>query len=238
VTLVLLTPIGLDDACWKWVTLADGDPVKHVFPGFGGRSRSASAPDMAQLADEVVAAYEGPLDLVGVSMGGMVAQNIAVRHPQRVSSLLTACTGAASDPTTMHDRAASVESAGMAGVLDTTLERWFTAEALARRRPPAGVVYARETLLALDPGAFADGWRAIATHDARGGLPDVRVPTTCIAGDADAASPVARGEEIARLVPNCRFVILAGPHMMHLENPKGFGAALAAHLDWARGGLS
>ncbi|HEX3833819.1 MAG TPA: alpha/beta hydrolase [Solirubrobacteraceae bacterium] len=235
-TLVLLTPIGLDDGSWREVKLPPVDLVTHVFPGFGGRARLIPAPDMAQLADEVVEAYEGPLDLVGVSMGGMVAQNIAVRHPGRVNSLLTACTGAASDPATMHDRAATVESAGMAGVLDTTLERWFTTEALSRRPQPAGVIYARDTLLALDPEAFADGWRAIATHDVRGGLPDVRVPTTCIAGDADAASPVARGEEIARLVPNCRFVVLAGPHMMHLENPEGFGAALVAHLGWARGG--
>jgi pimeloyl-ACP methyl ester carboxylesterase len=236
VTLVLLTPIGLDDGSWRDVELPPADLVTHVFPGFGGRPRRVPPPDMAQLADEVVEAYEEPLDLVGVSMGGMVAQNIAVRHPGRVNSLLTACTGAAADPATMHDRAAKVESAGMAGVLDTTLERWFTAEALSRQPEPAGVVYARETLLALDPVAFADGWRAIATHDVRGGLPDVRVPTTCIAGDADAASPVARGEEIARLVPNCRFVILAGPHMMHLENPAGFAAALVDHLSWARSG--
>jgi 3-oxoadipate enol-lactonase len=234
VTLVLLTPIGLDDGCWREVELPPVDLVTHMFPGFGGRPRLACAPDMAQLADEVVESYEGPLDLVGVSMGGMVAQNIAVRHPGRVNSLLTACTGAVSDPATMLDRAATVESAGMAGVLDTTLERWFTAEALSRRPQPGGVGYARDTLLALDPGAFADGWRAIATHDVRGGLPGVRVRTTCIAGDADAASPVARGEEIARLVPNCRFVILPGPHMMHLENPEGFAATLVAHLDWAR----
>jgi pimeloyl-ACP methyl ester carboxylesterase len=189
---------------------------------------------MAQLAEEVVSRYAGPLDLAGVSMGGMVAQNIAVRYPERVRSLFTACTGAASNPATMLARALAVESQGMAGELTTTLTRWFTAPALAERPEPPGVTYARETLLALDPSAFADGWRAIATHDTRAGLTSVTVPTTCVAGDADAASSVARGEEIARLVPNCRFVILPGPHMMHLENPRGFSVALADHLAWAQ----
>lgn len=236
-TLVLLTPIGLDDGCWQWTTLPDVvELVKHVFPGFGGRPRKASPPDMAQLADEVAASYEGPLDLAGVSMGGMVAQTVAVRHPARVRSLFTACTGAASNPATMLERARAAEADGMTGVLDATLERWFTAGALAERPEPPGVVYARETLLRLDARAFADGWRAIATHDTRAGLGDVAVPTTCVAGEADAASPLARGEEIARLVPNCRLVVLAGPHMMHLENPDGFSRALADHLDWARGG--
>jgi pimeloyl-ACP methyl ester carboxylesterase len=233
-----MTPIGLDAACWRWTTLAAGDVVKHVFPGFGGRPRAASAPDMGRLADEVAERYDGALDLVGVSMGGMVAQNVAVRHPHRVRSLFTACTGAATSPDAMLKRARAAEADGMEGVLDITLQRWFTQEARARRPEPPGVVYARDTLLALQPAAFADGWRAIATHDVRARLPEVGVPTTCVAGEADAASPVARGEEIARLVPNCRLLILPGPHMMHLENPDGFSAALADHLAWATSGPS
>lgn len=234
-TLVLLTPIGLDGRCWQFATLPAVDSVKHVFPGFGGRPRQAVAPDMAQLAEEVVSSYSGSLDLAGVSMGGMVAQNIAVRYPERVRSLFTACTGAASNPATMQARAEAVESEGIAGVLTETLERWFTAPMLSRRPEPPAVTYARETLLALEPGAFADGWRAIATHDTRAGLKRVTAPTTCVAGDADAASPVARGEEIVRLVPNARLVTLSGPHMMHLENPAGFSDALAEHLAWVEG---
>jgi 3-oxoadipate enol-lactonase len=209
--------------------------VKHVFPGFGRRPRRDSAPDMAELALEVVDSYDGPLDLVGVSMGGMVAQNIAVGHPGRVRSLLTACTGAATNAQAMLGRAEAAETQGMSGVLQTTLDRWFTPEALGEQPEPAGVTYARQTLLALEPESFADGWRAIATHDVRDRLAEIGVPTTCIAGDRDAASPIARGEEIADRVPNSRLVILEGPHMMHLENPAGLSAAIAEHLRWALG---
>jgi 3-oxoadipate enol-lactonase len=231
VTLVLMTPIGLDAACWDGMRLPDRRTARHEFPGFGGRPRAEPPPTMAALADEVAAAYEAPLDLVGVSLGGMVGQHVAVRHPGRVRSLLTACTGAAANRQVMEQRAASAEAGGMEAVVETTLERWFTPEALASDGHP-GVDYARRTLLRLDPGAFADGWRAIAGHDVRDGLPDVRVPVTAVAGAADTASPVERAQEIADRVPTSRLVVLDGPHMMHLERPAELSAAIAEHLRW------
>jgi 3-oxoadipate enol-lactonase len=234
VPLVLLTPIGLDAECWDRVDLP-GPTCKHVWPGFGRRPRAARQPTMESLADEVAAAYEGPLDVVGVSMGGMVAQHLAARHPDRVRSLLIACTGASVDRQMMLGRAEAAERDGMEGVLQTTLERWFTPAALAARPEHPGVAYATRTLLALAPASFADGWRAIAGHDARGRLGEIQAPTTCLAGSEDAASPVARTQEVADGISNSRFVVLPGPHMMHLERPVEFGAAVREHLRWARG---
>jgi 3-oxoadipate enol-lactonase len=230
VTLVLLTPIGLDAGCWDEVPLPPGDVVRHVFPGFGGRPRAASPPTMATLADEVAERYEGPLDLAGCSLGGMVALNLAVRHPQRVRSLLVACTGASADPAVMAQRAADAEALGMAGVLDVTLRRWFTAGALAAHPEPRGVGYGRSRLLALEPECFADGWRAIATHDVVAQLGSIAAPTTAVAGLADAAASVERVSVISDGVPGARLVVLDGPHMMPLERPAEFGAALAEHL--------
>ena len=233
VTLVLLTPIGLDAGCWEHVPLPDVDTVKHTFPGFGGRPRAPQQPTMASLADEIAASYDGSLALAGVSLGGMVAQHLAVRHPQRVHSLLVACTGASADPSTMEGRAARAETDGMAGVLEETLARWFTPAALAEHPEHAGVAYARRTLLALEPGCFADGWRAIAGHDIVARLGEIAVPTSALAGSLDSASPLPRTREISERVPNARFVVLDGPHMMHLERPGEFAAALVEHLRWA-----
>ncbi len=232
-TLVLLTPIGLDAGCWHWLDLPQDGVVKHEFPGFGRRPRPSRPPDMAALADEVADLYPGTLDVVGVSMGGMVAQHLALRHPDRVRSFVVACTGAAADPELMLGRAAEVEARGMAGVLESTLARWFTPAALVARRDHPGVAYATATLLNLDPASFADGWRAIATHDARPRLPEIRARVTCIGGTADAASPLARTQEIAERVPGARLVTLDGPHMMHLERPAELSAALREHLRWA-----
>lgn len=227
--LVLLTPIGLDAGCWAWTDLDEEGTIMHVFPGFGGRPRAPEPPTMATLADEVAASYPGELDVVGMSLGGMVGQHLAVRHPHRVRSLVVGCTGAAADPVVMEERAAAVETGGMAAVLDSTLERWFTPPALAQPGHP-GVAYARRTLLALDTGSFADGWRAIGGHDIREQLPEIDVPVTCIAGTADTASPVSRTQDVADRVKNSSLVILDGPHMMHLERPAEFSAAVREHL--------
>ena len=234
--LVLLTPIGLEAGCWEGVDLPEGPVFKHVWPGFGRRPRATPPPTMASLADEVTASYEGPLDVVGVSMGGMVAQHLGLRHPARIRSLLVACTGAAVDRQMMLARAADAERGGMEEVLETTLKRWFTPAALARQPLPPGVAYARRTLLALDPGSFADGWRAIAGHDVGDRLADIGAPTTCVAGSEDAASPIARTRAVAEGVPNARFTVLDGPHMIHLENPTGFSGALQEHLRWVGAG--
>jgi 3-oxoadipate enol-lactonase len=233
VTLVLLTPIGLDAGCWERVPLPAVATVKHAFPGFGGRPRAEQPPTMASLADEIAASYDGPLDLAGVSLGGMVAQHLTVRHPQRVRSLLVACTGASADPATMEQRAARVLADGMAGVLEETLTRWFTPPALATRPEHPGVAYARRTLLALEPACFADGWLAIGGHDIVARLGEIAVPTSCLAGSADTASPVSRTRELSERVPGARFAVLDGPHMMHLERPVEFATALSEHLRWA-----
>jgi pimeloyl-ACP methyl ester carboxylesterase len=235
VTLVLLTPIGLDADCWERMPMPATRVLRHVFPGFGGRLRWRTAPTMASLADEVAQTYEGPVALAGQSLGGMVALHVALRHPHAVSSLLIACTGAAADRRTMNDRAERVEAIGMEGVLEETLSRWFTPAALAQTPEHPGVAHARSRLLALDPRSFADGWRAIAGHDVVARLGEISVPTTALAGTADTASPRARSHTIAERVPGARYVELDGPHMMALERPREFGAALALHLRWAEG---
>jgi 3-oxoadipate enol-lactonase len=231
VTLVLLPPVGLDEHCWDWLDLPV-PAIRHVYPGFGRRPRDGRPADLDAWADEVAGLGVGePLDLAGISMGSMVAQHVAVRHPGRVRSLLLACTGGSADPASALARAVAGEEKGMTGVLDSTLRRWFTAAALDARPAHPGVAYATATLLALDPRAGADGGRAIARHDVLARLGGVSAPTTCVAGSGDLSAPVERVRKLAEAIPGARLEILDGPHMIHLENPAAFSAALAAHLE-------
>jgi pimeloyl-ACP methyl ester carboxylesterase len=235
VTIVLLPPVGLDEHCWDWLDLPV-PVIRHVYPGFGRRPRGAQPADLDVWADEVASLGGGePLDLAGVSMGSMVAQHAALRHPGRIRSLLLACTGGSASPDSALARAAAA-AAGMAAVLDDTLRRWFTPGALDARPAHPGVEYATRTLLALDPASFTDGWRAIARHDVLTRLGAITAPTTCIAASSDASGPVQRVRRLAEAIPRARLEILDGPHMIHLENPVAFSAALAAHLE--RCGLS
>jgi 3-oxoadipate enol-lactonase len=230
VTLVLLPPVGLDERCWDWLDLPAA-AIRHVYPGFGRRPRDDQPADLDTWADEVAGLDDGePLDLVGISMGSMVAQHLAVRHPGRVNSLLLACTGGSADPAVALARAAAADAGGITGTLDSTLQRWFTPAALAARPEHPGVGYARATLLALDPASWAAGWRAIARHDVLAALGAVTAPTTCIAGRSDQSAPPERVRRLAAAIPGARLEMLDGPHMIHLENPAAFSAALAAHL--------
>jgi 3-oxoadipate enol-lactonase len=232
VTLVLLPPVGLDERCWDWLDLPV-PAIRHVYPGFGGRPAGDQPADLDAWADEVAGLGGGePLDVAGISMGSMIAQHLALRHPDRVNSLLLACTGGSADPATALARAAAAEAGGMTGLAEPTLARWFTAGALAQPGHP-GVAYARAALLALDPASWAAGWRAIARHDVLARLGAVTAPVTCIAGAGDLAAPPERVRRLAGAIPGARFTVLDGPHMIHLENPAAFSAALAAHLEWA-----
>ena len=131
----------------------------------------------------------------------------------------------------MLRRADEVEEEGMAGVIDETLRRWFPADVLATTPEHRGVAYARTTLLALDARCFADGWRAIATHDVRARLNEIEVTTTCIAGVSDQVGTPERVGEVADGVRDGRLVTLDTGHMPHLERPSAFAAALREHLD-------
>jgi pimeloyl-ACP methyl ester carboxylesterase len=231
VAVVLLPPIGLDERCWDWLDVPS-TAIRHVYPGFGCRPRDDQPADLDAWADEVAGLGRGePLDLVGISMGSMVAQHVAVRHPGRLNSLLLACTGGSADPATALSRAGAAEAGGMAAVLGSTLQRWFTPGALAVSGEHPGVRYARETLLALDPASWAAGWRAIAGHDVLAALGAVTVPATCVAARSDLSAPPERVRRLADAIPGATLELLDGPHMIQLENPAGFSAVLGAHLD-------
>jgi 3-oxoadipate enol-lactonase len=231
VALILLHPIGLDAHCWDWLDV--GQALKPTFPGHGSRPRPKRVASLDDIADEIAGQSDGRLDVVGVSMGGAVAQHLALRHPSRVHSLMLACTGGNTNREKLRERGQAAEDGGMESVLASTMQRWFTPEALEADPPHPGVAYARSCLMAMDPTAFADAWRALAEHDVLDRLKEICVPVTCLAASSDASSPVSARETLTRRLPNARMVILDGPHMIHLENPVDFSQAVRDHVSWS-----
>jgi 3-oxoadipate enol-lactonase len=126
-------------------------------PGHGKRLIADQPYSLGHLADEIAETTDDALDVVAVSMGGMLAQHLAVRHPRRVRSMLLACTTAGVEGDTMLERAGLAEAHGLAAMVGPTLARRFTAATLAARPEHPAVAYARESLPAIDPKAFADG---------------------------------------------------------------------------------
>lgn len=223
---LFLHAIGLDHDMWTGV-LAPGDRALDL-PGHGSQPPLGSV-SMAALADDVAARVSEPVALVGLSLGGMVAQHVAIRSPEAVASLVVVASTSATRSAMMAERARRTREAGMEGLLDSTLERWFTPEALATPGHP-GVEYVRKRLLDDDAEVVARYWEAMAEHDVTSQLASIRVPTTFIAGSRDAAGGPEAMEPMARAVPNAVLEVVDGPHMLSLERPRELRAAIDRHL--------
>lgn len=229
---ILLHPVALDAHCIDWLDVPGLSAP--TFPGHGSRARARAGLTLDDMADEVVGWTSGPLDVIGASLGGMVALHLALNHPDRVRSLVLACTTARTDADAMQARAKATEERGAAGMVDDAMTRWFTEEALRRTPAPAPLEYARRCLGSIDTGALADTWRAVAGHDVFARLGEIPVPSTCIAGTRDVSTPSAVMAELADGLPQSRLVELDAPHMAHLERPAEFSEAVRDHLRWVQ----
>lgn len=224
--LVLIHALGQDGAAWQFVGWPGA--LTPTLAGFGsGPIERRTLPEMA---DEVAALAPASFDVVGVAFGGIVAQHLLLRHPGRVRSALLACTtGTAGDRRGMLQRAAEARSRGLGALVPTLLERWFTPAALACDDP--GVRYVRERLNVLSTEGYAYALEAGADHEAMSALEGIRLPVTLVVGLDD---HVGRGtvEAMWERIPGARMRSVAGPHMLHLEQPQIVKEEIRLHLEW------
>lgn len=234
-TVVLLHPIGLDGDSWQWLRPLDlelGPAVRYTMAWHGSRPMPSEPLTLGMLARDVVESIDGALDVVGSSLGGAVAQHMALAYPNRVRSLMLIASSAGSaDGSAMLDRAAQVEANGMEGILGVTLERWFTRTAL-ESGSCSGVAYVKNRLLSDDPRAFAACWRALAGHDTADKMRRLAMPITVVHPDHDASSSLQAKQRLAESFPRSRLVVVEGPHLVQLECPDVVADAIVDHLDW------
>jgi pimeloyl-ACP methyl ester carboxylesterase len=232
-TVVLLHPVGLDGECWQFITAPRfANAIRYDMLWHGCREQPAAPLSMATFAADILARVAGPLDLVGVSMGGSVAQEIALKWPDRVRSIVIACSSVGGGGgLAQNERAETTEKIGMAGMLDSTLQRWFTPAARELVGHP-GIAYARQRLLSDSPQSFAAAWRALAAVDTAQHLHRIAAPTTVLHAEQDASVSLERNQAMAAAIPGARLKVIPGPHMVHLEQPQEFEAAVSEHLDW------
>jgi pimeloyl-ACP methyl ester carboxylesterase len=239
-TLVLINPIGNNAKSWDFIGIPDGHPFE--FPGHGRQPRHENW-TQEWFSDQLADSFDGPLDLIGMSMGGSIVANMLIRHPERVRSAMIMCSGSITAANYTPERAQKrietyrarghLADNGMAGVLDDTLTRWFTPWALRRDAP--GVRFARETLLSMDPAAWYDVWncQAISQSLPTEAFRSVTQPVTIIGGLHDYAAGLKGLEELHELIPNSRYEIMPISHMAHLEHPEYLRAAIDRHRAWA-----
>jgi 3-oxoadipate enol-lactonase len=238
--IVLSHALGLDLHMWDELASRLGvqqHPVlRYDHRGHGGSAVPAGPYTMDELVDDAARLIRewgrGPVVWVGLSMGGMVGQGLAVRHPDVVKALVLANTGAKYPPEAQVlwvQRIATVESRGLAGIVEMVMQRYFS-DAF-RAAEPQAVAGFRSRVLRTDAAGYVACCHAVANVDWLERLRSVRCPTLVIAGALDVGAPVAMSQAIAERIPGAELVVLdAASHLSVVEQPAAFAAALEAFL--------
>jgi 3-oxoadipate enol-lactonase len=238
--LVLLNSIGCDMDLWDEVLPALRR--RHLLLRIDTRGHGASgAPDgdyrLEELALDVLAVMDAAdLDraaVAGVSLGGMIAMQMALDHPERVSALALICTSATMDREAWRQRGETVRGEGMEGVVDLTMSR-FLSEAFAEARPEVAATVKRG-LLAMPATGYAGCAAAIRDMEIFGRLGAIGAPTLVITGTLDASTPMEpHGAALVRALSGARHVALEAAHLAPLEAPGPLADALIHFLHACR----
>ncbi len=158
--------------------------------------------------------------ICGLSLGGMVALWMAANHPERLTRLVLANTGARiGTEATWKERIQAIQQGGMAAVQGTVVGRFLSAA--YRQRHPEVTEWVANMLVATPPAGYIAACEALAAADLHDVLPRTRMPCLVIGGTLDEATPPEKAEELQSLIPGSELALLPGA--AHLSNVEAGG---------------
>lgn len=208
-TVLLIHAVGFDLSYWDRqieALLADFNVIAFDLPGHGRSAGGSELYRFDRVAEFVARLVDsagcGPVHLVGISFGSMVAQITALVHPEIVKSLTLSGT-AARFPDAVRDgmrsRATMLRNDGTAAVLKSSLERWFTSATMLRR--PDVIDRVSKTILNDNPYVQAAVWDFLANEfDVQDQLHKIRCPTLVLVGEHDPSTPPSTAAAIAETI--------------------------------------
>jgi 3-oxoadipate enol-lactonase len=231
-TIILSHALGQDNSMWDLVANDLAATCRVICPDTRGHGRSQSpidpltmqelAADAARLIDELT---EGvPVIWVGLSLGGMIGQELAIRHPDKVKALVlanTTSTYSAAGREAIGQRNATVEAHGLSAVSTSTMARFFSES--FRQRQTATVTRHQRLLESTDPEGYTACAAALCEADTTSRLGQIKVPTLVIAGSQDEGTPMDMAQALARGITGAQLVTLQGcAHLSAVEQPQAF----------------
>ena len=238
--IVLSHALGLDLHMWDdlaaQLAAANHPVLRYDHRGHGGSAVSAGPYTMDDLVDDAARLLRewgrGPVVWVGLSMGGMVGQGLAVRHPDLIKALVLANTTSKYPPAAgavFEQRIGTVRSGGMAAVVESVLERYFSAA--FRATQPEAVAGFRAKVLRCDPDGYAACCAAVGGVDWLDRLSTVKCPTLILAGALDVGAPPAMSQAMAEKIAGAELVVFdEASHLSVAEQPALFAQTLQTFL--------
>jgi 3-oxoadipate enol-lactonase len=234
-TFVLAHALGCDSSMWEVLAhhlAANSRVICFDQLGHGGSDVPPGPYAMADLADHAARLIDEletrPVTWIGLSMGGMVGQELALRHPGKVERLVLANTTSgypAEAREAWAQRIAAIRKGGLIAVVDGAMQRWFHEGFHAEH--PEVVAHWRARVLACDPSGYIACCQAISAVDTTTRLPRIQVPTLVIAGELDQGTPPSMARTLVQGIHGARLVVLPeASHLSALEQPMAFRQAL------------
>lgn len=207
--------------------------LRHDRRGHGLSTAPEGMYSLADLGGDVIALLDalgiGSVHYCGLSIGGLVAQWLAVNAPQRLDRVVACATAARiGSAESWNARIAEVQAHGLHPLLGATAERWFGAA--FRATQPGQVAAILESFAATSVRGYAGCCAALAAADLRTDITRIEIPLLAIAGDQDPVCPPGDLQAIAGSVGNGRVAVLPGRHLLNIESPAAFNAALLQFL--------
>jgi 3-oxoadipate enol-lactonase len=204
--------------------------------GHGGTDAPAEAYTLEQLAEDarqlLLALGVQRTHFIGLSMGGMIGQVLALTHPELLRSLVLCDTSSRipAEARPMWDERIRVAgSEGMEPHVEPTIGRWFTPPFAAAH--PEVLAPVRSMIRETPPKGYAGCCHAIKALDLTDRLSSIRVPTLIIVGEDDLGTPVAASRAIHERIPGSQLVILkSASHLSNIEQAEAFTEAVLAFL--------
>lgn len=236
--LLVANSLMANGSMWDWNLPALADRYRVLRYDKRGHGQSGVSPGpytIAQLADDAVGLLDAlgieKAHFMGLSIGGMIGQQLGVRYPERVHSL-SLCNSASEMPprSLWEERFEIARTQGIAGLVEGTIKRWFTAPFI--ERAPKDIEKVRHMIL----GTNVDGYMACgsAVRDMAQStmLLKIKTPTLVLSGEYDPACTVDQGTVLHRLIDGSKMVVLQdAAHLSNIEQPAAFNSAVRAFID-------
>ena len=223
---------------WDWNVPALTDRYRVLRYDTRGHGRSGTTPGpytQEMLSDDAAGLLDAlgiaSAHFVGLSMGGMAGQQLAVRHPKKVLSLSLCDTASEMPPRQLwEERLSTAREKGIPGLVDGTIKRWFTAPFI--ERAPDDIAKVRAFILSTGTEGYIGCASAVRDMAQTTMLLGIKTPTMILTGRQDPACTVAQSTVLHRMIEGSQMFILEdAAHLSNIEQPFIFNSTLRRFID-------